>query len=113
MSGDRCDDQTKPKTDRVPSGNQNSRTDQSGALPTTQGPLVLVAALVTVVLWASAFIGPRGAGPTTTPAPWPWPCCAWWWAAPRFMRNPAKAGIRQGFQTDTPVLRSRPGPSCS
>ncbi|PRB08226.1 EamA family transporter [Microbacterium sp. MYb72] len=32
-----------------------------------QGPLVLVAALVTVVLWASAFIGIRGAGPHFDP----------------------------------------------
>jgi len=41
----------------------------SGGLPVTktQGPLVLVAALVTVVLWASAFIGIRGAGPHYDP----------------------------------------------
>ena len=32
-----------------------------------QGPLVLIAALVTVVLWASAFIGIRGAGPHFDP----------------------------------------------
>lgn len=39
--------------------------------PTTaarsNGPLVLLAALVTVVLWASAFIGIRGAGPHFDP----------------------------------------------
>ncbi|MFS0853358.1 DMT family transporter [Microbacterium sp. 179-I 3D4 NHS] len=42
----------------------------SRGLPSTkqrQGPLVLVAALVTVVLWASAFIGIRGAGPHFDP----------------------------------------------
>lgn len=37
------------------------------ATPTSQGPLVLIAALVTVVLWASAFIGIRGAGPHYDP----------------------------------------------
>ncbi len=37
------------------------------AAPRGQGPLVLVAALVTVVLWASAFIGIRGAGPHFDP----------------------------------------------
>lgn len=35
--------------------------------PKRQGPLVLVAALITVVLWASAFIGIRGAGPHYDP----------------------------------------------
>lgn len=42
----------------------------SGGLPRTaprQGPLVLIAALVTVALWASAFIGIRGAGPHYDP----------------------------------------------
>ncbi|MCK2023275.1 DMT family transporter [Microbacterium sp. kSW2-24] len=42
----------------------------TGDLPGTkprQGPLVLIAALVTVVLWASAFIGIRGAGPHFDP----------------------------------------------
>lgn len=38
------------------------RLEPSGAKPRPQGALVLVAALVTVVLWASAFIGIRGAG---------------------------------------------------
>ncbi|MFS0911137.1 DMT family transporter [Microbacterium sp. 179-I 3D2 NHS] len=33
----------------------------------SRGPLVLAAALVTVVLWASAFIGIRGAGPHFDP----------------------------------------------
>ncbi|WP_309105045.1 DMT family transporter [Microbacterium sp.] len=33
----------------------------------TRGPLILIAALVTVVLWASAFIGIRGAGPHYDP----------------------------------------------
>lgn len=35
--------------------------------PKKQGALVLIAALVTVVLWASAFIGIRGAGPHYDP----------------------------------------------
>jgi len=35
--------------------------------PRKQGALVLIAALVTVVLWASAFIGIRGAGPHYDP----------------------------------------------
>lgn len=35
--------------------------------PKKQGALVLIAALVTVVLWASAFIGIRGAGPHFDP----------------------------------------------
>ncbi len=39
----------------------------SAAAPKKQGPLVLLAALVTVVLWASAFIGIRGAGPHYDP----------------------------------------------
>lgn len=42
----------------------------AGGLPDTQtrqGPLVLIAALVTVLLWASAFIGIRGAGPHFDP----------------------------------------------
>ena len=38
-----------------------------GAARRTSGPLVLIAALVTVVLWASAFIGIRGAGPHFDP----------------------------------------------
>ncbi|GAT74649.1 DMT(Drug/metabolite transporter) superfamily permease [Microbacterium sp. HM58-2] len=38
-----------------------------GAAPRANGPLVLLAALVTVVLWASAFIGIRGAGPHYDP----------------------------------------------
>ena len=51
-----------PKTGRV------QRDDSlNPAKPRTQGPLVLVAALVTVVLWASAFIGIRGAGPHFDP----------------------------------------------
>ncbi len=37
------------------------------AAPRANGPLVLLAALVTVVLWASAFIGIRGAGPHYDP----------------------------------------------
>ncbi|MBO0982184.1 DMT family transporter [Microbacterium sp. SD291] len=37
------------------------------AVPRANGPLVLAAALVTVVLWASAFIGIRGAGPHFDP----------------------------------------------
>lgn len=41
----------------------STRPSRAGA----QGPLVLVAALVTVVLWASAFIGIRGAGPHFDP----------------------------------------------
>ncbi|WP_228479827.1 DMT family transporter [Microbacterium abyssi] len=32
-------------------------------VPRSRGSLTLIAALVTVVLWASAFIGIRGAGP--------------------------------------------------
>ncbi|MFF3026330.1 DMT family transporter [Microbacterium sp. NPDC057944] len=43
--------------------NPSTRPPRTGA----QGPLVLVAALVTVVLWASAFIGIRGAGPHFDP----------------------------------------------
>ena len=39
----------------------------SADAPKKQGPLVLLAALVTVVLWASAFIGIRGAGPHYDP----------------------------------------------
>ena len=35
--------------------------------PKARGPLILIAALVTVVLWASAFIGIRGAGPHYDP----------------------------------------------
>ncbi|CAH0240159.1 hypothetical protein SRABI98_02972 [Microbacterium sp. Bi98] len=60
-----------PKTGRV-------RRDDSlnPAKPRTQGPLVLVAALVTVVLWASAFIGIRGA-PVRTSTRARWRCCAW------------------------------------
>ncbi|WP_194764473.1 DMT family transporter [Microbacterium sp. UFMG61] len=51
-----------PKTGRV------QRDDSlNPPKPRTQGPLVLVAALVTVVLWASAFIGIRGAGPHYDP----------------------------------------------
>ncbi|KJL25234.1 putative DMT superfamily transporter inner membrane protein [Microbacterium oxydans] len=38
-----------------------------GGAPKKQGALVLAAALVTVVLWASAFIGIRGAGPHYDP----------------------------------------------
>lgn len=48
-----------PDTAQTPS----IRPPRAGA----QGPLVLVAALVTVVLWASAFIGIRGAGPHFDP----------------------------------------------
>ncbi|WP_375140922.1 hypothetical protein [Microbacterium sp. PAMC22086] len=47
------------------SGDPGIRTD-TGA-PKKQGALVLAAALVTVVLWASAFIGIRGAGPHYDP----------------------------------------------
>ena len=55
--GGRCQDRRMPKTGRV------QRDDTLiPAKPRSQGPLVLVAALVTVVLWASAFIGIRGAG---------------------------------------------------
>ncbi|WP_341976568.1 DMT family transporter [Microbacterium sp. LTA6] len=39
----------------------------STAVDKSRAPLVLVAALVTVVLWASAFIGIRGAGPHYDP----------------------------------------------
>lgn len=42
-------------------------TSTSKPAPKKQGPLVLIAALVTVVLWASAFIGIRGAGPHYDP----------------------------------------------
>lgn len=60
--GARWHDRRMPKTGRV------SRDDSlNTAKPRTQGPLVLVAALVTVVLWASAFIGIRGAGPHFDP----------------------------------------------
>jgi drug/metabolite transporter (DMT)-like permease len=60
--GGRCQDRRMPKTGRV------QRDDSlNPAKPRTQGPLVLVAALVTVVLWASAFIGIRGAGPHYDP----------------------------------------------
>jgi len=38
-----------------------------GATPPSSGTLVLLAALVTVALWASAFIGIRGAGPHYAP----------------------------------------------
>jgi drug/metabolite transporter (DMT)-like permease len=48
-----------PDTAQTPS----TRPPRTGA----QGPLVLIAALVTVVLWASAFIGIRGAGPHFDP----------------------------------------------
>ena len=48
-----------PETAQTPS----IRPPRTGS----QGPLVLVAALVTVVLWASAFIGIRGAGPHYDP----------------------------------------------
>ena len=60
--GGRCQDRRMPKTGRA------IRDDSlTTAKPRTQGPLVLVAALVTVVLWASAFIGIRGAGPHFDP----------------------------------------------
>ncbi|MFY9712767.1 MAG: DMT family transporter [Microbacterium sp.] len=39
----------------------------SDAAPRSRATLVLIAALVTVVLWASAFIGIRGAGPHFDP----------------------------------------------
>ncbi|MFJ4045839.1 DMT family transporter [Microbacterium sp. NPDC089987] len=39
----------------------------AAATPPSSGTLVLLAALVTVVLWASAFIGIRGAGPHYDP----------------------------------------------
>ncbi|MCS3844959.1 DMT family transporter [Microbacterium sp. AK031] len=39
----------------------------NGAVPRSGGSLILIAALVTVVLWASAFIGIRGAGPHFDP----------------------------------------------
>ncbi len=42
-------------------------TSSSGRAPQTNAPLTLVAAAVTVVLWASAFIGIRGAGPHFDP----------------------------------------------
>ena len=45
------------------SGNGAARS----APPRARGSLVLLAALVTVVLWASAFIGIRGAGPHYDP----------------------------------------------
>lgn len=44
-----------------------SPSDATATTPRRQGPLVLAAALVTVVLWASAFIGIRGAGPHFDP----------------------------------------------
>lgn len=50
--------------------NMSKTAPVSGGLPRTaprQGPLVLIAALVTVALWASAFIGIRGAGPHYDP----------------------------------------------
>ena len=60
--GGRWHDQRMPKT---------GRADRDDILhseqPRRQGPLVLVAAIVTVVLWASAFIGIRGAGPHFDP----------------------------------------------
>jgi drug/metabolite transporter (DMT)-like permease len=47
---------------------ETRRVDDLGSAPArSQGPLVLIAALVTVVLWASAFIGIRGAGPHYDP----------------------------------------------
>ncbi|QMU96835.1 DMT family transporter [Microbacterium esteraromaticum] len=41
--------------------------DSAPSAPRPSGSLVLLAALVTVVLWASAFIGIRGAGPHYDP----------------------------------------------
>ena len=60
--GGRWHDQRMPKTGRV-DRDDILHTEQ----PSRQGPLVLVAAIVTVVLWASAFIGIRGAGPHFDP----------------------------------------------
>ncbi|CAH0222286.1 DMT family transporter [Microbacterium sp. Bi121] len=42
-------------------------TELEGDEPRGRAPLILLAALVTVVLWASAFIGIRGAGPHFDP----------------------------------------------
>ena len=46
---------------------EKPRMPANPGTPKKQGALVLIAALVTVVLWASAFIGIRGAGPHYDP----------------------------------------------
>ena len=53
----------------MPSSPDSALEQTAGQAPTARpnGPLVLLAALVTVVLWASAFIGIRGAGPHYDP----------------------------------------------
>ena len=58
----RWHDQRMPKTGRA-----NRDDILHSEQPRRQGPLVLGAAIVTVVLWASAFIGIRGAGPHFDP----------------------------------------------
>ncbi|WP_144881603.1 hypothetical protein [Microbacterium paraoxydans] len=45
----------------------SERLDPPGTPTRSLGALVLLAAAVTVVLWASAFIGIRGAGPHYDP----------------------------------------------
>ncbi|WP_231729556.1 MULTISPECIES: EamA family transporter [Microbacterium] len=45
----------------------SERLDPQGSPARSRGALVLLAAAVTVVLWASAFIGIRGAGPHYDP----------------------------------------------
>ena len=51
----------------VPNGAVPNGAVPNDAAPRSRGSLTLVAALVTVVLWASAFIGIRGAGPHFDP----------------------------------------------